>query len=63
MFPLVSSAETSMEEDLNLFLERTTSDDDNDDGAEGDSAALSLERPEEDESKAEDGSKEKENGG
>ena len=61
-----SSAETSMEEDLNLFLETTTSGDDNSDGAEGDPAdtnPLNSEQEEGDEGKADDELKEKENGG
>ena len=61
-----SSAETSMEEDLNLFLETTTSGDDNSDVAEGDPSAtnpLSPEQEEDDEGKADDELKEKENGG
>ena len=55
-----------MEEDLNLFLETTTSGDDNSDGAEGDPSAtnpLSPEQEEDDEGKADDELKEKENGG
>ena len=58
-----------MEEDLNLFLETTTSGDDNSDGAEGDPSAtnpLSPEQEEDDEGKADDESKvskENENGG
>ena len=55
-----------MEEDLNLFLETTTSGDDNSDVAEGDPAATNLSSPEQeedDEGKADDELKEKENGG